>query len=158
MTVNKDAIEKWATALETGKYDQVDGKLYDGKAYCCLGVLCEVAVEEGVIEPAVLVDNGCPCDGCKDDQEYRYDGANLTLPRSVAEWAFGQYASTNPSLKTGADFDDVLNDEEPATGLNDEFGWSFTSIAAAVRKTFLEGDDVSNPSTHNGEVPNLASA
>lgn len=34
---------KWVKALRSGKYKQTQSKLFDGKGYCCLGVLCKVA-------------------------------------------------------------------------------------------------------------------
>lgn len=33
---------KWTTALRSGEYRQGTGKLRDGDAFCCLGVLCDV--------------------------------------------------------------------------------------------------------------------
>lgn len=33
---------KWVKALRSGKFAQTKEKLYDGKGYCCLGVLCRV--------------------------------------------------------------------------------------------------------------------
>lgn len=41
--------EKWIAALRSGEYRQARGVLNDGQGgYCCLGVLCEVAKQEGV--------------------------------------------------------------------------------------------------------------
>ena len=40
--MKRDVAEKWIEALESGKYQQTTGRLYDGKGYCCLGVLCDV--------------------------------------------------------------------------------------------------------------------
>lgn len=34
---------KWIAALRSEKFKQARGKLKDGQAYCCLGVLCKVA-------------------------------------------------------------------------------------------------------------------
>lgn len=33
---------KWVKALRSGNYQQTHFELTDGKAYCCLGVLCKV--------------------------------------------------------------------------------------------------------------------
>lgn len=39
--MNKEIKAKWIEALRSGKYKQTtEGVLYDGNAYCCLGVLC----------------------------------------------------------------------------------------------------------------------
>lgn len=41
--MNKEIKAKWIEALRSGKYAQTtDGVLFDGEAYCCLGVLCDV--------------------------------------------------------------------------------------------------------------------
>lgn len=48
--MKKEIKKRWLEALRSGKYEQ--GKAYlnkDGKL-CCLGVLCELAAEEGVVE------------------------------------------------------------------------------------------------------------
>lgn len=58
--MKKDVKEKWLTALRSGEYTQTKGRLHRTEAsrlssagYCCLGVLCEVAVAEGVIDSYV---------------------------------------------------------------------------------------------------------
>lgn len=47
--------DKWVAALRSGKYPQGHGRLSrktaDGTSkFCCLGVLCEVLVDEGLLE------------------------------------------------------------------------------------------------------------
>jgi len=34
--------DKWVAALRSGEYKQTREQLYDGKGYCCLGVLCKI--------------------------------------------------------------------------------------------------------------------
>lgn len=34
--------DKWVKALRSGKFRQTQGRLQDGNAYCCLGVLCHL--------------------------------------------------------------------------------------------------------------------
>lgn len=46
--MKQDAAMKWAEALESGKYKQGFGQLYDGTCFCALGVLCVVQGEEFV--------------------------------------------------------------------------------------------------------------
>lgn len=46
--MNPLIADKWATALESGKYAQGKGKLQHGPLFCCLGVLCDLAKKEGV--------------------------------------------------------------------------------------------------------------
>lgn len=40
--MDKKVKVKWLKALRSGRYKQTRQKLYDGKGYCCLGVLCRV--------------------------------------------------------------------------------------------------------------------
>lgn len=37
-----ELVEKWATALESGKYKQARGALRKGDGFCCLGVLLDI--------------------------------------------------------------------------------------------------------------------
>jgi hypothetical protein len=37
--VRTDVKAKWVTALRSGNYEQCQGVLQNGQAYCCLGVL-----------------------------------------------------------------------------------------------------------------------
>ena len=41
-TKDKQQIEQWCEALESGKYQQIKYFLQDEKGYCCLGVACEL--------------------------------------------------------------------------------------------------------------------
>lgn len=53
--VHKEVKEKWVTALRSGQYPQGRELLRfsnpetNRDEFCCLGVLCELAVQEGVI-------------------------------------------------------------------------------------------------------------
>jgi hypothetical protein len=42
---------EWTAALRSGKYEQGQNALCDGSAFCCLGVLAEVAGFEKVVDP-----------------------------------------------------------------------------------------------------------
>lgn len=80
--MNLGIKHQWVTALRSGKYRQGGGALrksHDGiDTYCCLGVLCELAVAANVIPQPVL-----------DGEAYLYgpwEEAAL-LPREVVTWA-----------------------------------------------------------------------
>lgn len=80
LTVQQKARKMWVKALRSGKFQQGYGKLHyenkDGEQkFCCLGVLCELAVKEGVISPSE-----------KYNRDYEYDGADATLPEAVLDW------------------------------------------------------------------------
>lgn len=59
-------VKLWLKALRSGKYKRDEGQLKTDKGYCCLGVACEVAIQQGVIK--------------------RYNGTNGILPRKVKQW------------------------------------------------------------------------
>ena len=67
-------VNKWIDALESGEYQQGRGKLRtkDNK-FCCLGVLCDLAVKEGILPEPKLEKN-----------HYVYNsGDNLNTQRTV---------------------------------------------------------------------------
>lgn len=45
--MDQELKAKWVEALRSGEYKQCKGTLFDGVAYCCLGVLCKVAGRDG---------------------------------------------------------------------------------------------------------------
>lgn len=43
----KEVYKLWIAALRSGKYKQGKGSLKEGNKYCCLGVLCDLAIKDG---------------------------------------------------------------------------------------------------------------
>lgn len=78
--MNKQVAEIWVAALRSDKYKQTNGVLTriteDGMKHCCLGVLCELAVENGV--QLEVWDN---------ESNRLYDDAEGMPPKAVTEWA-----------------------------------------------------------------------
>jgi hypothetical protein len=128
-----DIKQKWISKLLSGDYAQGRSALriryHDGKPdqYCCLGVLCELAVEEGVIptpkEPGLPIESG----GIYTNFRYGIPGADTSsesyLPRAVSEWASisgeGWIEARSAALAS-------LNDN----------GTTFAEIAALVEEHF----------------------
>ncbi len=75
--MNPEVKQMWVAALRSGEYEQGTLRLrsHDDK-YCCLGVLCDLAVKAGV-DIRILSQGG----------EYTYDGDAVSLPDVVQEWA-----------------------------------------------------------------------
>lgn len=71
--LNENA-KKWVEALRSGKYNKTKKVLRNQEGYCCLGVACEVAIENGL---DLLVDSR--------DITY-YDGIGTVLPTKVKKW------------------------------------------------------------------------
>jgi hypothetical protein len=105
----KQARELWCSELESGKWKQGTGRLAcetdTGTEYCCLGVACELAVREGIIEA--------------------YDGNACNLysgrPGKVREWL----GLTGPEGDYGKGAKCLTSDNDS--------GQSFKEIAATIR-------------------------
>lgn len=112
----KTAIkERWCAALESGAYSQGIGYLCRNGSYCCLGVLCDLAVKDGVLSSQARA--GLPvCFG-----EVDGDGSVSTLPNVVQAWA--ELGSCDPQLG-----------EYRASTWNDIKRRTFPEIAALIRK------------------------
>jgi hypothetical protein len=95
--MNPEIRARWTAALRSGDYPQGEGHLRDGKdKFCCLGVLCDLAVKDGVAE-AIHTRPGC---------NWAYGDETAYLPETVRRWA--QLDSSNPDTPEGSL--DSLND------------------------------------------------
>ncbi len=115
--MNKDIKDRWIQALRSGEYKQGQDYLRDDDKFCCLGVLCELAVQDDVIEPARQD---------SDSSEYYYgvDNMSSVLPVEVMEWA--GLDSSNPVVV----FDQV---HVPISDPNDS-GVPFSAIADVIEE------------------------
>lgn len=113
--MNKTLKEKWVVALRSGEYEQGKGYLRVGGTYCCLGVLCEIGVKEGVIQR-----------GGGERSRYYYDAENfsssMSLTTTMREWA-GLTKEEDPEV-------DSVNQ---LIRMNDN-GDSFTEIADWIER------------------------
>lgn len=136
--MNPKIKERWLAALRSGDYKQTDGYLsiksavpnddqFDG--FCCLGVLCEIAVADGVVQKQRVSENSFFEYGNPELDDWDHS----VLPRSVMEWAGLQ--DDNPSVNA---VEDGLDPEEydawvPLSEPNDN-GSSFNQIAAWIER------------------------
>lgn len=77
--MNPEVKAKWLEALRSGEYEQTTGMLRsrDNK-FCCLGVLTDLAIREGVVPQWKPSDAG----------DYYHCAGNYELtPQKVADWA-----------------------------------------------------------------------
>lgn len=119
--MRQDVADGWTKLLRSEEFPQGGGALRsaDGN-YCCLGVLCEMAVQEGIIPAAWLQ---YPTSA---DYTYGVPGDRTTgdysmgiLPNAVREWA--GMSSTNGSI-----------DEDVALSTLNDQGMSFPDIANLI--------------------------
>ena len=109
--MNKEIKGKWIHALRSGEYEQGRKGLmdveFDTPRYCCLGVLCDLAVKGGMIPPA-NVDS-------EEDYLGRFGEAIEAeyLPWEVKEWVGGIAVEDETALTimndTGMTFDKIAD-------------------------------------------------
>jgi hypothetical protein len=121
--------KKWVAALRSGKYKQGKGVLHDQdkNTYCCLGVLCDLYVQENnnkdsYCEQRMLSDSSIVT---------AFDRITGTLPRDVRMWAGinddnGEFKYDKPIPSRDTSY---FRDEQTCllTSMNDgEYGHDFT--------------------------------
>jgi hypothetical protein len=86
--MKKQVKEQWVAALRSREYRQGQGALHvvsdEGDRFCCLGVLCDLAVKAGVevrLGSGVII-----LDGIRYNT-VRYDNEGAYPPVSVQEWS-----------------------------------------------------------------------
>jgi hypothetical protein len=116
---------KWVAALRSGEYEQGTGSLNNGGKFCCLGVLCDLAIEAGV-QMDVGSYNGL----------VTYNGQQGVLPQVVMDWA----GLPGPDPDVNLDPDDTLVMEEllvegecALSAINDS-GCDFAFIADRIER------------------------
>jgi hypothetical protein len=131
--MNANVKKLWVDALRSGTYEQGKGALCKGGQYCCLGVLCELAVQAGVIPPGerLETETGPSHYICYDrghvyaNNELPSFGDTAFLPQCVQEWAGLPRTSGAIVVIDGAD--------RPLAAQND-CGKTFEQIAQAIEE------------------------
>lgn len=126
--MNPDVKRVWLKELRSGKYDQGKGHLNLGGRYCCLGVLCEIAVENEVI--ARSSDQNESSYGTPEELE-DHDGATAYPPKGVVDWA--GLPSENPKV-TYEHCDMCGPGTRALSELNDDEELSFEEIADIIEE------------------------
>lgn len=107
----KDEIKsRWLAALRSGVYHQGQNRLHQGQQFCCLGVLCDIYINEHDVDWEEYKESG-----------YSLYGESDFLPEQVCEWAgLGE-----------ADYPDV---QLSVARLNDE-GLTFGELADYIESS-----------------------
>ncbi len=125
--MREDIKELWVAALRSGKYVQGQGQLAtkdNGTVkFCCLGVLCQVLVDNKLLDITVATKTGY----------LTYDGAGLTLPDSVVQ--FCELSENNPNVQFDGGLGGKYNENAvPLAGMND-YNENFPTIADAIERS-----------------------
>lgn len=134
---NKENIAKWVQALRSGEFLQGKGRLCkiettaDGqplRRYCCLGVACEVAMENGVELPKMVSDG-----------TVSYGGSLGHLPIEVQRWLGIAFEDPQVTLSpNGVDYPVKYG----LVHVNDHLELTFAQIADAIEAKYLKDEDV----------------
>lgn len=122
--MNPEAKAKWVAALRSGEYRQGCAYLQQttesgSSRYCCLGVLCRVAMASGVAVEAVQVQD-----------HFRFDRNAAFLPDAVAIWAGLDDDSGTGGLYVGPLIpEDDFEHYQSFVELNDDLKLTFNQIA-----------------------------
>ena len=113
--------QRWVEYLESGRFSQTRSKLRDLKGHCCLGVGCQVAIDDGVPVHVRLVYRRVGLDYT--ETHYCYDGERALMPVAVrkhlgVKGAMGGYGNLR-----------YLSDD------NDINRHDFATIAKTIRST-----------------------
>jgi len=135
MAMNEIVKAKWVAALRSGEFQQCKGTLRKGDSFCCLGVLSELAVRDGVIMPAqVLPETDWRSSRGDGLPVYVYNNEAGHLPTAVAKWAGLSYSYDNWDGEVGHEPDvDPSVDGRELSGLNDS-GLPFSEIADVIER------------------------
>jgi len=124
--MNPEVKAKWVARLRSGQDKQGKTYLNRNDRKCCIGVLCEIAAEEKVIERVVS----------KSENTVGYRRGHgfmeiLTLPDALLAWS-----GLEDNWGTFNRKDEVGNlSETSLTGLNDN-GYTFDQIADYIEEYF----------------------
>lgn len=134
--MNPEAKAAWTTALRSGEYEQGLAALNLGGKFCCLGVLCDIAVKQFDLNIEVKeYPVGCGDDECCDPDgptEVLYDGEGAFLPESVRRWA--GLATKGGMLTDGVE---APNGETVySLYIANDQGMSFSDIADLIEEEF----------------------
>jgi hypothetical protein len=115
ISMNPEIRAQWCAALRSGQYRQGRLTLRRSDSYCCLGVLCDLAVRAGVLDDATAG----PIAGDEDAGRMRYDSRSRYLPPSVQKWA--GLVSNDPVIDAGRSLAEV-----------NDAGYTFAEIADLI--------------------------
>src|SRR5689334_11788613 len=108
--MNKEVKDQWVAALRSGEYEQGKGTLQEDGKFCCLGVLCELAVKAGVTTSEPREGGSTVIYGGADDPNTAYP------PAAVIKWA--EMDGPNPYVPFEHEKWEK-SDRAPLTALND---------------------------------------
>ena len=105
----------WVEALESGDYIQAKSALHEDGRYCCLGVLCELYIQEH---------SDCEWKPSHTPGAMSFMNQTAILPNKV--WTWAELDGCNPGV--------IINDELFPLANHNDCGASFPEIAKVIRE------------------------
>lgn len=124
--MNPEVKDKWIKALRSEEYPQTDSCLKDDKGFCCLGVLTDLAIKDGILGDWFQLDDDTNSWAVTSTEDGISWDETAILPHQVAQWA--GLESRNPMI--------LPPDEEyhcPISDPNDS-GVPFSKIADIIEE------------------------
>lgn len=126
---------RWVEALRSGEYRQGRNVLRHqssaGVTHCCLGVLCEIALEDGIVTR--ISDDASNGTAIWTDSA-GYQLSALPTSPAVVEWALGSF-DRDAGVNTVSNLTLVLADgSHTLTGINDAGKHTFAEIADLIEE------------------------
>ncbi len=134
-----EPAQRWVSILETGDYSQTKYHLRTDKGYCCLGVACDLFIQEHPEDYAwvKLLPHDKHFTFCHIVLE---DG--VPVPRGLAESELPQVVQDWLGMRTDNGWYMFIEEEEDdndgpcetqLTELNDDVNYNFSEIAAVIK-------------------------
>lgn len=127
--MNPQIKEEWIKRLRSGGIPQGTEYLAEGEKRCCLGVLCDIAVEAGVATRGIQMKHmGAYSAGPGHHPEIRL------LPIKVSRWA--GLSSVDPAICVRSHDDEDYDYEEAVFSLAqaNDAGYTFNQIADIIEE------------------------
>lgn len=128
MPMNQEIKKAWTNALRSGAYRQGRLHLQTNEAFCCLGVLCDLATKAGIVGRETLRLGSSTKKISFYNPSNSTDASDTHLPGCVAEWAEIEGRHKEEDVRTP-----VLASGVYLVDLNDK-GMSFSEIAALLEE------------------------
>lgn len=130
MKMNPEIKQKWVARLRSGLYPQGKTFLENNGQFCCLGVLCQIAVEAGVIGRIANSDGLVRFGDLSDPSTINDATSNTVLPYKVSIWADLE-GESDPCVK----HEPGPRGQSSLSYLNDTVNADFDQIADAIEQS-----------------------
>lgn len=129
--MNPEIKALWLAALRSGEYEQGNGQLgyevdNNQRQFCCLGVLCDLALKSGAVALTETVDSDGNITYASTTQHYGPAVDRFYLPEVVMDW------SGMPDDRGYLDPDNT----EVNLGSKNDSGFTFAEIADIIEANF----------------------